>query len=94
MRSTVGVLARAAFWVAVLMIVIDAVNTLWSRGNRPLSVAALVFFPITLFAWPIKHHEYTSLGISMWQLLLAAMIAYPISTIIGRLPSIDRPGDL
>jgi hypothetical protein len=93
MRTGIGVLARLAFWAAVVMIVVDATTTLFDRSEGALGVAAVVLFPITIIVWPVKHHEYTVIGFAMWQLLLIAVIAYPISTIIGRLPSIDRPGD-
>lgn len=94
MRTTIGLLARLVFWVAFSLIVVDAVIELWRRDDVALAIAAAVFFPITVFVWPIAETGAHILGLTCWWLLIVCLVSYPISTFIGRLPTIDRPGQL
>ena len=89
MSTVIGLLARAVMWGMFIIIVGDAVVTLWDRGDEVLAVLAVIFFPATIFIWPWTHEAF---GYPLWIAFLIAAIAYPISTFVGGLPSIDRPG--
>ena len=91
MRILAGLLARAVFWAAVGVIVVDAALTLWRNGRQALAVAAAILFPITILVWPWTHEAF---GYPLWLAFVIAAVAYPISTFIGGLPPIDRPGDI
>lgn len=82
MRLLIGLVARALFWVGLGVIVIDAVVELWNRGDGALAVAAAIFFPVTFIVWPWTHEAF---GYPLWIVLVAAVIAYPISTFVGGL---------
>ena len=95
----VGVLARLVTVAGYLLIVADAVIGLWQTSQRVLAVLALIASPITVFVWPVFGDgdgvgNAAVAGPHLWIVLLAAMIAYPISTFVGGLPPIDRPRDL
>ena len=90
MRLLVGLIARALVWAAFALIVGDALITLWDRGEYALAVAAAILFPITIFLWPWTHQAF---GHPLWWAFVIAAVAYPISTFVGGLPPIDRPGD-
>lgn len=92
-RAIVGLLARAFILIAFVAIVVHAAWTLFDRGATLLGVLALVFPPVTLFVWPIFSGAIL-FGVPLWVVLGAIFVAYPISTLIGRMPAIDRPGDL
>jgi TctA family transporter len=93
MRFLIGLVARAAFWAAVVVIVGDAVIELWNDDNKVLAIASIVLFPITIFVWPLSNLDHAAFGYDLWLFLAVAVIAYPISTFVGGLSPIDRPGD-
>lgn len=80
LRPIIGVLARIAFWLFFLIILLDAVVGLWRAGFYVEAVFALLLSPLTFFAWPI--------WTSQWWVLVLALLAYATSTLIGRLPPI------
>lgn len=88
-RVTVGVVARVVFWVALALIVVDAVAELWKRGDAPLAVAAAAFFPVTVFVWPLAETGAAVFGLTCWWLLIVCIVAYPISTFVGGLEPVD-----
>lgn len=94
MRTLIGLSARLVFWVCVVLIVVDAVSELWRREDFALAVAAAILFPITVFVWPLAELEGDIVGLTLWWLLVVAIVAYPVSTFIGGLSPIDRPGDV
>lgn len=90
-RLLIGFVARLAMWAALAVIVVDAVRELWARGEQATAVFAAILFPVTVFVWPWKREAF---GRPLWQLLVVALIAYPVSTLVGGLPPVERPGDL
>ncbi len=85
LRVFIGIVARIITWVAIAIIVIDAVVSLWQDGNYILSVLAAILFPATVFIWPWTHSLW---GVSLIIVFAIAVVAYPISTFVGRLPPI------
>jgi hypothetical protein len=49
----------------------------------------VIFFPITIFIWPLTHLGETVVGIKLWLVLVVAVVAYPISTFVGGLAPIE-----
>jgi hypothetical protein len=84
-RLFIGVIARLIVWACVAVIVGDAVVTMWDRANYVLMVAALCFFPATVFIWPWTHSAF---GVSLIFFYVIGAVAYPISTVIGGLDPI------
>jgi len=85
-RLLIGLIARAVTWLGVALIVGDAVVNLFQDGRAALGVAAAILFPVTFFVWPWTHHAF---GVSLIIVFVVTVIAYPISTFVGRLPPID-----
>jgi hypothetical protein len=85
MRLAIGLVARAVVWGCFLVIVGDAVVTLWQRGQYVLAFVAAGVFPATIIIWP---WTYSAFGVSLIVFFVAAAIAYPISTFIGGLDPI------
>jgi hypothetical protein len=88
MRLTIGVIARMVTYAAFVVIVGDAVLTLIQRGGGGIvtAVFALGFFPVTIVVWPWTHEAF---GVSLIVFFVAAVVAYPISTFVGRLAPIN-----
>jgi hypothetical protein len=84
-RTLIGVVARLIVYAGFIVIVGDALLTLWERGEYALAVAAAVFFPLTVLFWPWRHDAF---GASLIWVFIATVIAYPISTFVGRLDPI------
>lgn len=82
MRLLIFLIGRAIFSVCVAIIVVDAVRQLGDRGDEALAVAAAIFFPITFLVWPWTHEAF---GYPLWILIVIAIVAYSISTFVGRL---------
>lgn len=92
-RVTIGVAARLVFWAMVWLIVGNAVAQAISEGSVFGAILAVVLLPLTVFvypfiapdgafAWPLAD------GSSLIPFLVAAAIAYPISTFIGGMRSV------
>jgi hypothetical protein len=89
-RLAVGLVARIIFWIGAGLIVYEAGTTLWHHGEKALAVASALFFPVTILVWPWKHEAFNH---PLWIVLAILFVSYPISTFVGGLPTIDRPGD-
>jgi hypothetical protein len=90
-RGLIGVCARLMMWACIVVIVGDAATTLWQRGEHGLAFFSVVLFPATTFIWPWIHDAF---GLPLWIAGIVALAAYPISTFVGGLPPVERPGDL
>jgi hypothetical protein len=75
-------------WACIIFIVGNAAAQAWSEGAYIGAVVEAVFFPFTFFiypfaaeasaqAWPLED------GTSFIPFLIVAVVAYPISTLIG-----------
>jgi hypothetical protein len=69
-------LLRLLVWLAVVVIVGDAVLDLWERGSRILAVLAGIFFPVTVLVWPWLHDAF---GYPLWLAIVAAIAAQSLS---------------
>src|SRR4051812_22562236 len=89
MRLAIGVVSRIIVYVCFGLLIGDAVVTEWRHQNYVLSVLALIFFPATIFLWPLTHLGDTVFGVKLWLLFVISLVAYPISTLVGGLSPID-----
>ena len=76
-----ALLLRLVVWAAFVVVVGDAVATLWERGREVLAIIALVFFPATFVVWPWLHEAF---GQPLWLALVAAVVAQTVSFAASR----------
>jgi hypothetical protein len=84
-ETAIGIATRLIVYAGFAIIVGDAVVTLWQRGQYLFALIALGAFPATVFLWPWTHAAF---GVSLIWVFAATLIAYPISTFVGRLDPI------
>lgn len=77
----IGLLSRAVFWVLLVFIVGHGAITALQSGNAVLSLAMLIFFPLTYFIYP-----WTAGLVAVFVVSLAAYIT---STTIGGMAPVD-----
>lgn len=93
-RLLVGIAARVIFFACLLFIVGNAVYGSVRANDYLSALAELAFFPVTFLlhpfmaspnavAWPFEA------GTSFIPALVVALIAYPVSTLIGGLKPVD-----
>ena len=76
-----ALLLRLVVWAAFVVVVGDAVVSLWERGREVLAVVALVFFPVTFVVWPWLHEAF---GRPLWLALVGAIVAQTLSFAVSR----------
>lgn len=81
MRLMIGIAGRVVFWLSAVWIVGSAAVSLWQAGAFVLAVAALVFFPVTYFVFPLLS--------GAWWLLALSVGAYATSTFVGGMSPVD-----
>jgi hypothetical protein len=89
MRLVIGIVARLAVYACFALILGDAFFELWRDHHVVLAVLALIFFPATIFIWPITHLGDTVFGLKLWLVFVTALVAYPVSTFIGGMRPIE-----
>lgn len=94
-RTLIGYLARGLFWLCVLDIVVNAATQAFSTKQYVLAVFELVGFPATYLLYPFLqphggHAWPWAGGHTLIPVLVVGVIAYPVSTFIGRLAPVDR----
>lgn len=95
MRAGVGLVARFVFWICVWFIVGNAVAQAITDGSWVLAFLELALFPLTFLVYPFVADPFALAwpfadGTNLVPFLVAALIAYPISTVIGGLDPVDR----
>ena len=95
LRFGVGGIARLVTWACILLIVGNAVAQSISDGNWVWAFLEAALLPLTFFLHPFLAPEGTMAwpladGTSLIPFLVAALIAYPISTLVGGFAPIDR----
>lgn len=83
MRVLIGVVSRLLVYICFALIIGDAVVELWRDQNYVLSILAAIFFPVTIFLWPLTHLTDTVFGFELWLVFVVSLVSYPISTLIG-----------
>jgi hypothetical protein len=92
-RFIIGLIARGVMWACVIFIVGNAVVWTWNESAGLVAIAEAILFPLTFFiypfvaeadatAWPLED------GTSFIPFLIVAVIAYPISTLVGGLRTV------
>ncbi len=93
-RLVIGLIARGITYLGLVFIVGNAVVESAKNGDWVLALIELAAFPLTFLIYPFAAPE----GAQAWPLadgtsfipaLIAALVAYPISTFIGGLDPID-----
>jgi hypothetical protein len=93
-RSIMGVIARALFWLCVLDIVANAVTQAVSSKQCVLGVFEVVGFPATYVLYPFLQPPAGNAwpwadGHTLIPVLVLGVIAYPVSTLIGRMDPVQ-----
>ncbi len=93
-RVVVGLGARGVFWACLWFIVGNAVVQAVRGGEWLLALLELAVLPLTFLVYPFVATEGAMAwpladGTSLIPFLVAALIAYPVSTLIGGLDPID-----
>lgn len=93
LRIIIGLGARMVFWVMVWLIVGNAVAQAIADGAIFAAVLAVLLLPFTVFLYPFFAPDEASAwpladGSSLVVFLVAAAIAYPISTLVGGMDSV------
>lgn len=92
-RIAIGLIARGVMWACIIFIVGNAAAQAWSDDAIGSAIFEVLLFPLTFFiypfaakagaqAWPLED------GTSFIPFLIAAVLAYPISTLIGGLRTV------
>lgn len=94
-RELTGLATRGIFWLCFWFIVANAIAQAIRENNIGLAVFEFVGFPATYFIYPFAAHAGAGAwplaeGTSFIPFLVVAAIAYPISTIVGGRPPVDR----
>ncbi|MDQ2910709.1 MAG: hypothetical protein M3R39_06810 [Actinomycetota bacterium] len=88
MRALIGIVSRLLVYACFVLLIGDAAVELWRGQNYFWSVMAVIFFPVTIFVWPLTHLSDTVFGLPLWFVFVVSVVAYPISTFVGGLPPI------
>jgi len=94
-RLGIGLLARATFWLCLWFIVGNAAVQAVKNDDWLLAILEVSFFPATFVIYPFAAHADAMAwplaeGTTLIPFLAAALIAYPISTLVGGLEPVDR----
>lgn len=92
-RIVVGLIARGVMWASVIFIVGNAVAQSVHDGAILLAIIMAAFFPLTFFIWPFVAEAGAQAwpladGTSFIPFLITAIVAYPVSTLIGGMRNI------
>lgn len=95
LRLAIGLIARGIFWLCLLFILGNAIAQAVHEKAYLLGFVELSAFPITVLLYPFVHHAEAyawplATGTSFLPAFIAMIVAYPVSTIVGGLPPIDR----
>jgi hypothetical protein len=93
-RATVGIGARIGCWACVWFIVANAAYQAIEDDRVPLAIFEVVLFPITFFVYPFAAEGTYSAwpfaeGTTLIPALVAAVLLYPISTLVGGLGTME-----
>lgn len=91
MRLGIGLTARGVFWLCLWFIVANAVAQAIADGQWVIALFAAGLIPLTFVAYPFigpGAWPFTTSG-ALFVALGAALIAYPISTLVGGLDPVD-----
>lgn len=94
-RVGVGLVARIVFWICVWFIVGNAIAQAIADTSWVLAFVELALFPLTFLIYPFVAAPFALAwpfadGTNLVPFLVAALIAYPISTVVGGLDPVDR----
>lgn len=94
-RVSIGLLARGVFWVGVWLIVGNALAQAITDHQYVLAFFELAGFPLTFLLYPFLQPALGNAwpwadGHTLIPVLVAAVVAYPISTFVGGLEPVDR----
>lgn len=93
-RIIIGLLARAVFWAGFLLIVGNAVLQAIADDQWVLAFFEVAAFPLTFLLYPFLQPEFGNAwpwtdGHTLIPVLVTALVAYPISTLVGGLDPVD-----
>jgi len=93
-RLGIGLAARGIFWLCFVLIVGNAVVQAIADDEWVLAVFEVAFFPLTFLIYPFAADPLAQAwpladGTNLIPFLVAAVVAYPISTFVGGLPPVE-----
>ena len=93
-RLGIGLLARLVFWFCVWDIVLNAVTQAISAKDYVLAFFEVVAFPLTYMLYPLLQPASGNAwpwgdGHTLIPVLIVGLLAYPVSTLVGRLEPVD-----
>ena len=94
-RLTVGLLPRALFWHYVVGSVGNAITKASRAKQYALAFFEAAGFPVTYLLYPLLQADSGNAwlwadGHTLIPVLVAGVLAYPVSTIIGGVEPVDR----
>jgi hypothetical protein len=96
-RLTIGVAARITTWAIVFLIVGNAMYQAIDDDTVFVAILEAAVFPITFFVYPfVAEGAYSAWpfadGTNLIPFLVAALILYPVSTVVGGLGPMEADG--